>query len=79
MKSVGDFDIGEVLQDGALHSQFVQIRVKERDDSFGEGRGAVEIHGGESLDEEYGREWEVSSYLWSTRVFLCMNNLNLNV
>lgn len=44
-EGIGDGDISEVLEDGALHRQFVQVGIQEGYDALGEGRGAVEIHG----------------------------------
>ena len=41
---VGYGHILEVLENGALHSQLVQVRIEEGDDPFREGRGAVKIH-----------------------------------
>lgn len=44
MKSVGNLDLGEVFEDGALHGQFVKVGIEEGDDPLGERRGAVEVH-----------------------------------
>lgn len=44
MESVRNPDICEVFQDGALHSQLVEIRVKEGDDSLRKGRGTIKVH-----------------------------------
>lgn len=37
-------DIREVLEDGALHRQLVQVGVEEGDDALWVGRRAVEVH-----------------------------------
>lgn len=43
-EGVGDGDILEVLEDGALHRQFVEVGVEEGNDALWVGRRAVEIH-----------------------------------
>jgi len=80
MKSVRDRDIGEVLQDGALHSQLVEISVEEGDDSLGEWRGTFEVHDDRDVvgEPDLEKEWGTGSYLWSRCVFMrmecCMGN-----
>jgi hypothetical protein len=46
LESIGDLNVWKVLQDGALHSQFVEIGVQEGDYSFRKWRRSIEIHGG---------------------------------
>ena len=44
LECVRDEDIGKELQDRALHGKLVKIGIQERDDSFGERRGSIELH-----------------------------------
>lgn len=45
-KSVRNRDIFEVLEDGALHCQLVQVGIQKGYDALWEGRRAVEVHAG---------------------------------
>ena len=45
-EGVGYGDGSEEFVNGALHSQLVEICVKEGNDAFREGRAAVEVHDG---------------------------------
>ena len=44
-EGVGDRDIFEILEDGALHRQLVQIGVEEGDDTRRVRQRAVKVHG----------------------------------
>lgn len=44
----------EVLEDGALHCELVEISVQEGDDSFREGRGAMELHRFSAINSTMG-------------------------
>lgn len=66
-EGISNWDILEALEDSALHGQFVEIRVEEGDDPFGEGRRAVKVHGGNLAVLDSGGRMAKCSW---TRLFI---------